>query len=852
MGEVWRARDTKLRRDVAIKALPAAVAQDPERLVRLEHEAALLAALNHPNIATIHGLEQQGGTSVLVMELVDGNTLEDRLLLGIGPVEEALLLALQLAQALEAAHDKEIIHRDLKPSNIKITQAKRLKVLDFGIAKALSAPDGNETRTVNPTETGAIVGTPAYMSPEQARGDAVGAQSDIWAFGAVLYEMLTGISPFKRKTSADTLASVLKSQPDYPALPPATPVSARRLVQRCLEKDLSRRLRHMQDVRILVEDALVSLGSDVPVVSAPAAKRRRSWIGAGFAAAALAGVALGFVVHRPAAEQSPVYVSIPFAGNPVTFPFGTHHLAIARDGSTVAFVSTNGLQIRRLDQKNSVTARTGTSSPFFSPDGEWVGVFNETSLVKVPASGGFPTTLAAITDRPTGGTWRADGTIVFATSDGLFEVSANGGERKVLLKPDRSRKETLYAWPQFLPGGRSILFTVVSGDANESVQTMLLDLTSHERRAVLRGSSAVYVPSGHLVYAAGSTLNAVAFDAATGQVTGKPVSFPEIEVAVAADDGAADFAIADTGTLVVAQPATSGLSTLEWIDRHGTHEPLALAPQDYGYAMVSPDGTRVAVERRTNGNRDIWILDLKRLTQTQLTDGPTEDMLPRWSPDGKRVYFGSNRGGTFDVYSQAADGASSATLEFGGPEFQVPSSTTPDGTRLIVYDRFNDLAVLDLAKPDHLEPLLHSEFDERLGEVSPDGKWIAYESDESGKQFEIILRSFPNVSERREIVSDNGGRFPRWGPNGSNELYYLTPTGAMMAVPITLSPTLALGKAVKLFDWQKPPVGRSGRRYDLAPDGRFLVARNLAPNPDSQTNVSLILNWLATLQNRRP
>jgi len=851
MGEVWKARDTKLRRDVAIKALPDSVARDPARRARLEHEAALLAALNHPNIATIHGLEQQDGTSVLVLELVEGNTLDDRLLFSSVPVEEALRLALQLALALEAAHAKDIIHRDLKPSNIKVTPDNRLKVLDFGIAKALAAPSGNETRTVNPTETGAIVGTPMYMSPEQARGEAVGFQSDIWSFGAVLYEMLTGVSPFKRKTGADTLVSVLESQPDYAALPPATPLAARRLVERCLEKDPSRRLRHMQDVRILVEDALASDGADA-LTAVPSAPHRRWWVAGGLVAAALAGMVVGVLLHRSTPEPPPLHVSIPFAGTPVRFPFGTRHVAISRDASTVAFTSSSGLQIRRLDQKNTVTFAFGTNNPFFSPDGDWVGVFDDRGLLKVPVSGGPPTTVAASTDRPTGGTWRADGTIIFTTSNGLFQVSANGGERKVIAKPDRSHKETFYAWPQFLPDGRSVVFTIVSEGPNESLQTVRLDLTSGERRTVLRGSSAVYVPSGYLIYAAGATLNAVAFDAARGEVTGKPVSFPGIDVSVAPDNGAADFAISDTGTLVLGTPATPGLGTLEWIDRHGTRQPLAFEPQTYRSPMVSPDGTRVAVERTTNGNRDIWMLDLKRGTQTQLTDGPTEDALPVWSADGRRVFFGSNRSGTFNLYSQAADGASSAKLEFGGPEAEVPQAVTPDGTRLIVYERYKDLVVLDFAKPDRLEPLLHSDFDERLGEVSSDGKWIAYESDESGTQFEIILRAFPNVGERREIVSVNGGRYPRWGPKGSNELYYVDLNGAMMAVPIVLSPKLALGRPVKLFDWQKPAGGRSFWLYDVAPDGRFLVTKPVAPNPNSQTNVSLILNWLTTLGNRRP
>ncbi|MEX1129738.1 MAG: protein kinase [Vicinamibacterales bacterium] len=854
MGEVWKARDTRLRRLVAIKTLPGALAQEPARLARLEREAEILATLNHHHIATIHGLEQLHGTSFLVMELVEGDTLEDRLLRGPIPIEEALTLALQIAQALEAAHDKGIIHRDLKPANVKVTPDRRIKVLDFGIAKALAASSDGETEVMQ-TETGVVIGTPAYMSPEQARGETVGVPSDIWSFGALLYQMLTAISPFTRKTGADTIASVLESQPDYAALPPETPLLIRRLVQRCLEKDASRRLQHMGEVRVLVEEALASLGADPLGASAPASKGWGPWVAVGIMAATLAGVLIWSWSNRSAADTtvSPVHVSMPFEGRPLPYPFGTRNLAISLDGSSIAMVTNHGLQIRRVDQKDGVIVPTGAASnPFFSPDGEWVGLFLATALAKVPARGGKPITLAAVTDRPAGGTWRADGTIVFATSEALYEISADGGEPKVIARPDRDRKETLYAWPHFLPGGGSILFTVVSEAETTAPQTVLLDLKTLERKTLLAGSSAIHVPGGQLLYMADSTLTAVGFDAASGALTGKPVSFPELEIAVAEDNGGATFAISDTGTLIFTAPARQTLRTLEWIDRHGQREALPFEAQNYAYAMVSPDGTLVAADRTTNGNRDIWILDLKRLTQTRLTDGPTEDMLPVWSADGQRIFFASRRSGNFDIYSQAADGASSAKLEFAGPEFQAPNAPTPDGTRLIVLDRYKDLAVLDFAKPDRLELLLPGNFDDRLGQVSPDGRWIAYESNESGNQFEIVLRSFPNVQERRETISINGGRYPRWGPRGSDELFYLRPDGALMAASVKLSPTLVLGPTTKLFDWQTPPPGVSGLLFDVAPDGRFLMTRATSSDPERRTHVSLVLNWLARLRDPRP
>jgi eukaryotic-like serine/threonine-protein kinase len=331
----------------------------------------------------------------------------------------------------------------------------------------------------------------------------------------------------------------------------------------------------------------------------------------------------------------------------------------------------------------------------------------------------------------------------------------------------------------------------------------------------------------------------------------KADSFPDVDLAIAADNGAASFAVSDTGTLIFSSPPPRALRVLEWIDRQGHREQLAVEAETYGYAMVSPDGSRVAVERTTRGNRDIWILDLKRLTQSQLTHGPTEDMLPLWSVDGSRVYFASNRAGTFDVYSQAASGGSDATLEFAGPEFQVPSAVTPNGRQLIVLERFRDLSLLDFARPNHLEPLLHSGFDERLAEVSPDGRWIAYESNESGNQFEIVVRPFPNVQERREVISVGGGRYPRWGPKDSNELYYLRPDGAMMAAPVRFSPVLQLGAARKLFDWRQPSATVSGRPYDVAPDGRFLVGTPTEPDADGPTQISMILNWLESVRTSR-
>ncbi|MEO8257581.1 MAG: protein kinase [Acidobacteriota bacterium] len=862
MGEVWKARDTTLLREVAIKLLPEEFAQDPDRVARLEREARLLASLNHPNIAMIHELEAHRGTRFLVLELVEGRTLADRPGRGPIPVEEVLQLALQIADALEAAHEKGVVHRDLKPANVKVTPEGRVKVLDFGLAKALaSASEDVPSLTATHTEVGVIMGTAAYMSPEQARGEAVGRQADIWSFGVVLFELLTGTSLFGRHTTVETLASVLGTQPDYSVLPSDTPASVRHLVRRCLEKDLKRRLRHIGDARIEVEEALSALTiGAAPGPADAAASSGRRWRAAGAIALAVLGAVAGwFLAHRsPATTRAAVVrLSIPSLEPPFLSPFGSLHLAISADGSRVAYASASRLWIRRLGQREAVAIDiASTSNPFFSPDGEWVGFFDADGggLRKVPALGGTPVQIVTTSDRPGGGTWRGDGTIVFATSEGLYRVSENGGEPRLLVKPELRRRERAFAWPQFLPDGRSVLFTIVPADSGDGAQIAVLDMNTLAAKIVLKGGSAArYASTGHLVYGSGQTLKAIAFDADRQQTRGDPVSLPDIEIASTTDNGAAEFAVSETGTLLFVTPSVPGqLRTLSWVDRQGKEEPLALAPGRYEYARISPDGTRLALDI-PGGSRDIWIWNLQRAGLTRLTSGPTEDMLPVWSRDGSRVYFASDRTGNFDLYSQASDGATTERVEFAGPGTQMPLTLTPDGTRLIVVENLKDLSILNLARPGRLEPLLHGAFFARLGVVSPDGNWIAYESNESGDRIEIFVRPFPNVSGQREKVSLDGGRFPRWGPKGSGELFYVDLSGGVMAASVKLSPRLSLGRVTKLFDWEKPPSGASGTRYDISPvDGRFLMTKSVKASSNGEINVSVVLNWFEELRERAP
>jgi Tol biopolymer transport system component len=864
MGEVYRARDTRLGREVAIKILPPAFKDDPERLARFEREARVLASLNHPHIGAIYGLEDADSGKALVMELVEGEDLSQRLARGAIPLDDALTIAQQIAEALEAAHEQGVIHRDLKPANIKVRRDGTVKVLDFGLAKAL-APASGDAPALAPirTQVGVTMGTPAYMSPEQARGEAAGRQADIWSFGVVLYELLTGASPFGCHTTADTLASVLGTQPDYSVLPSDTPANAQHLIRRCLEKDRKRRWHHMGDVRIELEDALAALTSEAAPgpAGAVAANGRMRQAARAIALAVLVGVVGWWSLAHRFTSQTPaavVRLSIPSLGPPSGEPIGARHVAISADGSRVAYTSANRLLIRRMGQKEAVAIEVTASNPFFSPNGEWVAFFGGSSdrgLNKVPALGGTPVSIVATSQRNGGGTWRADGTIVFATGEGLYQVSENGGEPRLLVKPDPGRKERAYAWPQFMPDGRSVLFTIVPNDSIDGAQIAVLDVNTLQVSIVLKGGSAGrYASTGHLVYASGQALKAIAFDPDAQQTRGDPVSLQDIEIATTPDNGAADFAVSETGTLIFITPKVSGelLRTLSWVDRQGKEEPLTLAPGRYAYARVSPEGTRVALDIG-GANRDIWIWDLQRTSLTKLTDGPSEDMLPVWSRDGQRVFFASDRTGNIDVYSQAADGATTGRVEFAGAGAQFPTGFTPDGTRLLINEDFKDISMLNLARPDRLEPLLHSEVFEFLGVVSPDGNWMAYESGESGDQIEIFVRPFPNVSGRREKVSIDGGRYPLWGPKGSGELFYVDLNGGMMAASVSLSPSLSLGRVTKLFDLEKPARGTSGRRYDISPvDGRFLITKPATAGSEGTINISVVLNWFEELRERVP
>jgi len=862
MGEVYRARDSKLKRDVALKTLSAEFAADAERVARLEREATVIAALNHPHIAAIHGIEDHETRKVLVLELVDGQTLADRLQRGPLRIEPALQIALQIASAIEGAHDRGVVHRDLKPDNIAFTRDGHVKVLDFGLAKSV-APAGRGQATVTAyTELGTASGTAPYMSPEQARGEITDRQTDIWAFGVTLYEMLTGISPFERKSSNETLARVLEADPDWSALPKSTPQSVRRLLRRCLEKDRKRRFRDMADVRIEMEDALAALGTESTASPGGSAGLRvAAAFGAGLALIALVGFGAWSLTRAPtSAPAQVVRLTIPNLARPFRFPFGTQDLAVSLDGSQIALAGPVGVSLRRLrDPQVSTAALADAANPFFSPDGTSLAAG---SVARVPVAGGTATTIVGSTERPAGAVWGADDTIVFATTSGIYRVAATGGEPQPLANPRAELGELLYAWPHLVPGGAGLLFTIVPRGSIDDAQIAWLDLKTLETRVLVTGgTSPRYTPTGHLVYAAGQRLWAVAFDAAAGTTSGRPVEIPGIAVLTQPDNGAALFAIANNGTLAFVEPEEQlqePRRALVWVDRAGNEQPLPLQAGRYAYARVSPDGNRIAVDIR-GVNRDIWIWDVARESLTRLSDGPNEDMLPVWSSDSRRVYFSSERTGNFDIFSQAADGSSPARLEHADPRFQGALSMSADGRYLIASQEFNDLVIFDLAQ-SKVEPLLQGAAKEYLGELSPDGRWLAYDSNESG-EFEVYLRPYPDVAASREQVSIGGGGYPQWGPRGSGELYYIGADGGMMAVDVNEGPPLRIGRPTKLFeykqfafgvsDYGQFAFGLSARPYDVASDGRFLIVRT-ETNDQQPVAVTVVLNWFEELRAQVP
>jgi serine/threonine-protein kinase len=856
MGEVWRARDVRLGRMVAIKVLPAAFADDAERMLRFEREAHVLASLNHAHIAALYGFEESDGVRALVMELVEGPTLAERLANGAIVLEDALPLARQVAEALEYAHEHGIVHRDLKPANVKLTSEGSVKVLDFGLAKALAddpvAADVSHSPTLSgvATRAGIILGTAAYMSPEQAKGKPADRRSDVWSFGVVVAEMLTGKALFTGESAPETLARVIEREPDLGALPQATPARIRELLHRCLTKDPRRRLQAIGEARLALEEAIARPDRDgapvSPGASPPPARRIRAW---GFSAALCAG--LGLLAGRwlwrqptpPAAAALRLSIELG-ADLPLAATDMGPTAVLSPDGMLLAFVAQKApterarLYLRRLDQLQAapLAGTEGARDPFFSPDGQWIAFFADRKLKKTSVTGGSLTTLCdAPNDR--GGTWGDDGTLVFTPSTqpgtGLWRVSSAGGQPEILTAPDAAAEEVTHRWAQLLPGGRAVLFTANRTlGSYQGANIVVQALSGGARKVLLRNAYfARYLPSGHLVYIHERRLFAAPFDLATLEVTGPAAPVLE-DVLSASTSGGAQFAFSNTGDL--AYRAGSGIgfeSAIEWIDPDGRRSLRPVVAQ-YGNIRFSPDGQKLAMDVIDGRQSDVWIYDWRRDAMSRLTFDPGEDAYPVWTPDGRRIVFASTRGGKAvpNLYWQKTDGTGDAQPLTASRNYQRPASWHPSG-KVLAFHEFNPRTATDIMilpvegdeasgwRPGEPSAFVASQAREHGAAFSPDGRWLAYSSNESGND-DVYVRPFPGPGGRWQ-VSTEGGVLPAWSPTRP-ELFFRTDR-IMVAAYSVGGGSFRSDKPRLWSDLRVPGEWLMGN-FDLHPDGRRVAA----------------------------
>ena len=876
MGEVYRARDSALARDVALKVLPAAFAADADRVARFQREAQTLAALNHPHIAQIYGLENIGsGERAIVMELVDGDDLSRRIALGPMPLDEALPIARQIAEALEAAHEQGIIHRDLKPANIKVRRDGTVKILDFGLAKAME-PTGAASSSVSAsptittpamTQAGMILGTAAYMSPEQARGKPADKRADIWAFGCVLYEMLTGQRAFDGEGVSETLARVIEREPEWARLPATLSPALRTYLRRCLQKDPRQRVQAIGDVRLVLEGAFDTAVSQTAAPSFVVQWRRAALVGV--AAIVAGGAIFGTLVWVAMRQAPPPRLSrlevTPMGTAALSLGWNDRDLAITPDGSRLVYIGNRSTQIfvRALDALAPVAVYTGhPGGVFVSPDGQWIGFVENLGLLKkVAVTGGPAITLATIdTAGPSGSTWGPDDTIIVATNSvttGLQQIGATGG-LTVLTRPDREQGEADHFWPEMLPGGRAVLFTITALTGGlDAAQVAVLDLQTGVRRVLLRGGThAHYVPGagregGHLIYAAAGTLRAVAFDLASLETRGPSVTV--VSDVVTTLRGGMDAVVAGDGTLAYVSGSLEGTPrTFVWVDRQGIETPIPAPPRPYLLPALSPDGSRVAVYANDQGH-DLWLWDLGRTTLTRLTFADGVDVVQVWTPDGRRLIFTSEQGGVRNLFSQAANSTGPIERLTESPNTQYPSAVSPNGRQLIFSESTpetdTDVMAIELDGTLRVTPIVRTALTERNGIVSPDGRWLAYEANDSGR-FEIYVRPYPDVKSGHWTVSTNGGTRPIWARSGQ-ELVYVSPTGALMRVGVTSGPSWATTTptlAVKEGYVTNPNWW--GRSFDISPDGqRFLMIKEGGiDGTTSPPSIIVVQHWVEELK----
>jgi eukaryotic-like serine/threonine-protein kinase len=844
MGEVYRAHDSRLKRDVAIKVLPEALSRDEERIARFQREAEVLASLNHPNIAAIHHLEQYGDSQLLILELVEGETLEQRIAQGPIPLTEAMGLATQIGEALEAAHGKGIIHRDLKPANIKLTPDGKVKVLDFGLAKALeNTPTGNAMSNsptmMSGTMGGAILGTAAYMSPEQARGRTVDKRADIWAFGCVLYEMLTGRAAFEGETISDTLAAVLKQEPDWNR----APVQVRRLLKKCLEKDPNQRLRDMGDFPLLLE-------APEPVASSSRSRVATvAWLVS--AIFLLTAVALAFVHFRETPPELPAFqFTLPSPENSTI-----HSFALSPDGRSVAIAATAGgkrsLWVRSLEslQARAIPGTEDAAFPFWSPDGKFIAFSSQGKMKKVALNGGPAQTLVEerrAADWP--GTWNGAGTILFGGT--IARVAASGGDPT----PER-RGNSVMMYPAFVDDER-FLYSLILDPKQPGIYVASLN-TSDSRRLLADASNAAYAPpigpgsKGHVLFVREGALMAQPVEPATLEPAGEP--FPVAEgVNSGLQVGYAQFSLSRNGTLIY--QAGQGLTgrRITWFDRAGKQLGVVGEAGRIWDFSVSPDDKRVAISRADVqlNTSDLWIRDLQRGTETRFTFHASMNSRPVWSSDGSRIFFSSSRAGRTDLYQKLSTGSSEEETLLTSNSPKHAMDVSEDG-KLLLFQVGTDVQALPIGPNTQPKPVVHSEFNETQPQLSPDGHWLAYVSDESGRN-EIYVQPFGmdgSASTGKVTISTNGGANPRWRRDGK-ELFYLAADGNLMSVPVKTAAggVFATNPPQPLFEI--PPllsrIGTGAFRYAVSSDGqRFLVL--LGPN-EPPPPLTVITNWQAAVK----
>jgi serine/threonine-protein kinase len=896
MGEVYRARDTKLGRDVAIKVLPEAFSQDKERLARFEREARLLASLNHPNIAAIYDLEESDGVHFLVLELVSGETLAEQIRRGALPLDQVLPIFKQIAEALEAAHEKDIVHRDLKPANIKVTPEDKVKVLDFGLAKACvgesPALDQSESPTMTQygTQTGVLLGTAPYMSPEQARGKAVDTRTDIWAYGCCLYEALTGRAVFFGETLSDTLAAILEREPDWEALPETTPESLRRLLRRCLRRNARERLHDMADARIEIEEAATA-----PPEVTDLARSRPSRISGILLAlvtttALIVGLTVGWTM-RPSPTRSVTKLRMGLQpaerlgedlGESIQTTMSRTALSLSPDGRHLVFCADDGegsrLYLRELEESTAgpIADTEGAVDPFFSPDGEWVGFWAEGILKKVRIEGGPPVHICEA-PRPFGASWGSDGSIVFGSQGPIRRVSAEGGEPEVVT--NGAEGPVTHRMPQILSDGDTLVFTLketsFGGGSWDDAKIVAQSLETGEQKVLISdGVDARYAPTGHLVFVRQGSLMAAPFDPESLEITGGAVVVvQDVKQAVnvpgvSFDSGAGQYSFSGSGSLVY---AGGGIfpdikASLVWLDREGRVESLPAPPAPYTHCRLSPDGKRVAVHTMGYENSDIWVYDIPRGTSTRLTLEETVEAFPVWTPDGTRITYASNRSGPFRLFEIPADGSGPAVELLGeipsqggppenrpaAPGNSLPASWSPDG-RVLAF--FHNGEIWMLPRDGEPKPFLQLPFFVQYPEFSPNGRWLVYTSNQSGRN-EVYVTPYPGPGARIQVSID-GGDSPAWARDGREISFWAEGSEgwALMAVDVTTEPSFAVGRPRELFQVEATRYAGAYplRAHDVASDGqRFLMTTRPSQVEEPVTELLVVLDWFEELKRLAP